>query len=366
MRDYYQQPLKRGELIPKEDIEEIFIKNNNSLDKTCKIFNISYDILHKHTKLYNLKKTKEQILEIRKKSNLQKYGVEFASQLPEKQEKMSKGLRKRYNNKELKTESNEKRNKTMLKKYGIDNPMKLKEVWDKIKKNNLEKYGVEFVTSTKEHKQKVKQSVKEKYGVDNVSQLTNIKNKKLETFKNTFDTPEKLQAYKEKVRQTNLKRYGAPTFAQSKFIDWNKLQEKRYNTLKKNKSFVISKDEKIILQKLKSKFKDVQTNYKSEQYPFHCDFYIKELNLYIEYNGHISHGLHPFSVLNNKDLLLFNKWLKRSQEINFKNKKKDAYKLYLHVWVIRDRKKRKTARENNLNWIEFFSLQEFETWFNKL
>ena len=366
MRDYYQNPLKKGEPIPEDELEYFMVIQNKSLEELETIFNTCRDKINKYRKLYGLKKTKEQILETRKRTNKEKYGVEFASQLPEKQEKMSKGLRKRYDNEELKKQTNEKRNNTMLEKYGVDNPLKSKQVWDKIKKNNLEKYGVEFVTSTKEHKQKIKQSVKEKYGVDNVSQLKEIKNKKLETFKNTFNTPEKLQAHKEKVRQTNLEKYGAPTFAQSKFIDWNKLQEKRYNTLKKNKSFVVSKDEKIILDKLRSKFKDVQTNYKSEQYPFHCDFYVKELDLYIEYNGHISHGLHPFSVLNNEDLLLFNKWLKRSQETNFKNKKKDAYKLYLHVWVIRDRKKRKTAKQNNLNWIEFFTLEEFENWFNSL
>ena len=32
----------------------------------------------------------------------------------------------------------------------------------------------------------------------------------------------------------------------------------------------------------------------------------------------------------------------------------------------KDPLKRKTAKENNLNWIEFFSMKEFENWYNNL
>ena len=345
MRDYYQNPLKKGEPIPKDELEYFMVYENKSIKELEKLFNTSKDKINKYRKLYRLKKTKEQILEIRKKSNLQKYGVEFASQLPEKQEKMSNGLRKRYDNEHLRKQTTEKRNNTMLQKYGIENPLQSKQVWDKIKKNNLEKYGVEFVTSTKEHKQKVKQSVKEKYGVDNVSQAEQIKKKKEQTF---------------------LKHYGSTNYVTSKFYDIEQVQRKRYQTLKKNNTFSTSQQEKIILEKLQSKFTGIKTNYKTKEYPFHCDFYIPELNLYIEYQGHISHGPEPFNINNNEHLILVNRWLLKSQQKNFKNKKKDAYRGYVLNWVIRDRKKRKAAKENNLNWIEFFSLEEFETWFNKL
>lgn len=49
---------------------------------------------------------------------------------------------------------------------------------------------------------------------------------------------------------------------------------------------------------LKEKFNNVKRNYKSELYPFHCDFYIPEKDLYIEYQGHPGHGNEPFDEQN--------------------------------------------------------------------
>ena len=42
-------------------------------------------------------------------------------------------------------------------------------------------------------------------------------------------------------------------------------------------------------------------NIVSDLYPFHCDFYIPSLNLYIEYNGSWTHGKHPFDSLSKED-----------------------------------------------------------------
>lgn len=48
------------------------------------------------------------------------------------------------------------------------------------------------------------------------------------------------------------------------------------------------------------------TQYKSSVYPWHCDFYIKELDLYIEYQGYYTHGNHPFDIYNNEDKVHLN------------------------------------------------------------
>ena len=106
-------------------------------------------------------------------------------------------------------------------------------------------------------------------------------------------------------------------------------------------------------------------SYKSDKYTYRCDFYIPSLDLYIEYQEHPSHGEHEFNVLFNEDLLKFNQWLQRSQEFNFKGNKKNSYKGYLKTWVIRDRKKRQLAKKNNLNWIEFFNMKDFNEWFEQ-
>ena len=50
------------------------------------------------------------------------------------------------------------------------------------------------------------------------------------------------------------------------------------------------------------------------------------------------------------------------QKTHITNLKK--YKNAIDVWTRRDPLKRKTAKENNLNWLEFFTIKDFEDWFN--
>lgn len=35
------------------------------------------------------------------------------------------------------------------------------------------------------------------------------------------------------------------------------------------------------------------------------------------------------------------------------------------MWTKNDVRKRKAAKKNNLNWIEFFTMDEFMSWFEK-
>ena len=133
-------------------------------------------------------------------------------------------------------------------------------------------------------------------------------------------------------------------------------KQKMYETKRKNKTFTTSKPEDIVYKCLSSRFKGVIRNYKTELYPFLCDFYIPELNLYIEYQGHWTHGKHPFENTR-EDNKVIRKW---------KDKNTKFYKNAIEVWTVRDIKKRNTAKNNNLNWLEFFTLSEFNEWFENL
>lgn len=133
----------------------------------------------------------------------------------------------------------------------------------------------------------------------------------------------------------------------------NEFKEKRFNTLVKNNSFNKSIPEEKSYILLKEKYPDVLRQYKSTVYPYHCDFYIPSLDLYIECNYHWTHGGHPYDPLNSEDIKKYNKW---KTIYNFK---------YCETWTIRDVKKRNTAKQNNLNWLEFFSIQELKDWLGK-
>jgi rubrerythrin len=71
-------------------------------------------------------------------------------------------------------------------------PLSKKEVQEKIRKTNIEKYGVENPSSASEVKEKRKQTFLERYGVDSVCRIEEFKEKN-----------------HEKMKQTNLKKYGS-------------------------------------------------------------------------------------------------------------------------------------------------------------
>ena len=77
-------------------------------------------------------------------------------------------------------------------------------------------------------------------------------------------------------------------------------------------------------------FGNVIRQYQDERYPFNCDFYVPDFDLFIEYNGSWTHGGHLYDENNINDIELANKW-KTSTSKYYNN----AYE----TWVIRDRKK---------------------------
>ena len=220
--------------------------------------------------------------------------------------------------------------KSCLKKYGVLNGGCAPETLKKIALTNKKRYGDSCYFKTKDYFNK-----KKKYLLDN-------------NIINVFQLP----TVKDKIRQTNLKRYGVEHNMQSE-----KVREKVYTTKAKNKTFNTSKPEEYIYKKLLSYFPEVLRQYKSEEYPFACDFYIPNLKLYIEYQGSWTHGFRPFKG-SCEDLSVLQRWQERS-------KPRNMYESAINVWTNRDVKKREYAKDNALNWIEFFTLEEFENWFYK-
>ena len=143
-----------------------------------------------------------------------------------------------------------------------------------------------------------------------------------------------------------------------------KLRNSIFKTKKENNSFNKSQEEQKIKKLLLNKFKNLKCQYKSKVYPFACDFYIPSLDLYVEYQGFWTHGQYnhkiygPFDKNNNEHVNLLNIWIDKSKTSNF-------YKKAIHVWTESDPLKRETAKKNNLNWIEFFTMDQFMEWYNK-
>ena len=110
----------------------------------------------------------------------------------------------------------------------------------------------------------------------------------------------------EKIKATTLRKYGTTHISQSKYYKERMqkqradINEKIFATKRKRGTIGNkSKQEDVIYDKLKMKFPTILRQYKSEEYPFLCDFYIPDLKLYIEFQGCWTHGFKPF--LNTKD-----------------------------------------------------------------
>ena len=240
----------------------------------------------------------------------------------------------RYNNKNVYASEygKQKCRETWLENLGVENPFQSEEVKGKIKKTNLERYNSEYSFQSKEIKDKIKNTKEERYGNSNYN---NIK----------------------KARKTNLEKYGVDCILKRedvvKLKNSEENKKKQYNTKKKNNTFNTSKIEQELEIELRKIFPKLKTQYKSKNYPFHCDYYIPELDLYIEYNGTWTHGFHFFDKDNQEDLDKLEKW---------KNKNSKYYNSAIKTWTQRDILKLETAIKNHLNYVVWFNQEQAYEW----
>jgi len=221
--------------------------------------------------------------------------------------------------------------KTNINKYGVSNPAKSNIIKEKTKQTNLKKYGYKCVLQNNIIKEKTKQTNLKKYG-NEYSQRSLI--------------------VKEKIKKSNINTCLSKYYV-SNISKLNEITKKKYNTMKNNNSFNISKPENESYNLLKTKYYNVIRQYKSNLYPFICDFYIPNLDLYIECNYHWTHGKFQYIENDQKCKDKLNKW---------KCKNTKYYNNAIETWTIRDVNKRNIAKENNLNWVEFFDINELKEW----
>ena len=316
----------------KDRLYYFYIILNMSKEETCKAMgytlkripkgtikqNFSRFTLDKKLAEYKIKQSQQQRHFNYKKSVYLKYGVDNTTKLISTQYKMQNSC---------------------LKKYGTTNVYSSEYCKNKIRNTMLHRYGVIAYTKTYEYLQKTKQTDLKKYGVEYHINAPIIRNK---------------------IKKTLIIKYDVDNPSKNKDII-KKIFEKR----KQNGTMVSSKEEEDIFKLLIIKFKEVKRQYKSKRYPFSCDFYIPTLDLYIEYQGHWSHGKRNKEILgpyNSKNLYhkqVLKEWKTKAQNMA-------TYKSAIEVWTKCDPLKRKIASNNNLNWLEFFDMNAFMLWYNSL
>ena len=275
-----------------------------------------------------------------------KYGVENSLKSKEINQKRILTLFSNYNvtvpskSEEIK----EKIRITCENKYGCDSPLQNKEIRKKIENTNILRYGHKTPLANKEY---MKYKLTYLYGVEYATQIPYVKEK-------ISEGTSSINCRKKKEK-TCLERYGVPHISMNEEI-----KNKKIETRRKHNTFNTSKPEEELFLYIKDKFPTVIRQYnKDKRYLFDCDFYIPELDYFIELNGFCSHGDHPFNSNNEDDIDKLNTW-------KLKSKNHPMYKNMIKVWTIKDPEKRECARRNNLNFKEVWSLEEGKEFIDNL
>ena len=238
----------------------------------------------------------------------------------------------------------EKSKQTCLKRYGVEYTGQIKEAKEKSKKTCLEKYGSEYYIGSKDCLEKTIGFSKQNYNVDWFTKSEKIKNKAKETMLRRYGVEYSMQIPKNKEYMSYL-------------MSSYEMQERRYNTMKRNHTFNSSSTEEELFLYIKSRFPTVVRQYKDKnRYPYFCDFYIPELNYFIELQGYYTHGKHPFNPNSNEDLQLIEYYKKKYGE--------DCQPIT--IWSIKDVEKRDCAKRNHLNFKEVWSLEDGKNFVNDL
>ena len=211
-------------------------------------------------------------------------------------------------------------------------------------KHNIQKNGCPF--SNKEIQKKAKQTRIDKYGNPYYSNWDKAKQTNLERYGSTCSFGNK--EVQRKATKTKLKLYGKDYFSNiAKNVDHSKINHSLISRKNRSDYKYQTKIEKRIYKELIKVFPDTIPQYYNEkEYPFVCDFYIPMLNLYIEFNGDAFHNKHPFDNTSEKDL-------QKLEDLKEKSKEKSIYNSIIEVWTKIDPYKRKIAKQNKLNYIEF-------------
>lgn len=290
---------------------------------------------------------------------------------------------------------NQKSKKTLLEETGYDSPCKNPKTKEKMVNSKIKKYGENYGKTITD---KSRKTYKEKTGYDNprknpecIKVIIDTKKSNLKDgetlFSKCFDTLEKNTGYRypsqnpksrEKTRKTWIKNYNVDhpqkfkpiknqtikTFFENRekglhknpWLDENFKNtslQKQYETKRINNTFNKSNKEDELFEVLKSSLNVLIERQKRDltRFPFNCDFYFPNYDLFVDFHGTWLHGEEKFDENNVDHILKLNKWKNEAE-------KKDGKSLWsnaIYTWTDLDVRKYKIAENNNLNYLVFYT-----------
>lgn len=167
---------------------------------------------------------------------------------------------------------------TFIKNYGVDNPLKNKEIKERVSATMQEKYGTRWYCSTDDcqtksriHEQKYHKEIcnkrektnLERFGIIHPSQLESIKNKAIETNIKRYNVPYSSQnpQTRQLSRDTSIERYGFPYAVQNAEI-----HDKNMKNGRKYRDYILPSGKLIQIQGWENKALDILLkNYQEDE-----------------------------------------------------------------------------------------------------
>jgi hypothetical protein len=117
----------------------------------------------------------------------------YGTEMPVNKKELVEERKAKFKDEEFKKQWVEKHRQTSLERYGVEHPMHLKETKERQRQTIQEKYGVDHAMQSEEVKKKTRKTNMERYGVENAAQSPEVR---------------------VKMAQTTLQRYGVEHYNQ--------------------------------------------------------------------------------------------------------------------------------------------------------
>ena len=227
------------------------------------------------------------------------------------------------------------------------------EVKEKIKQTNLERRGVTCNFQDKEVIQKIKQTKLEKYGSETYNNPEKAKQTSLEKY--GTENPAQSEVVQAKMKATCMKNHGVDNI-------WKDRESRKRAKIKSQKSMNKNGNDSSLEDFLENELKirniDFESQYNLDsRYPYFCDFYLKDFDLFVEINGYWTHTDHWFNDIDQNDINKLNEWIEKS-------KIHSMYETAIRVWTNSDVEKRECAKKNKLNYVVLWSKEDIIDWIN--
>lgn len=243
------------------------------IERICPICNNTFSVTYNSDVKATCSRACSVVL--RKRTTLEKYGVEVASQSEHVKQKAIATNMERYgtpshlSNKAVReqirlttlekygtdnvsksSKVKEKIKETFLSRYGVTNAMHLEQSLPKMKETSLDRYGVEHYSRTEEYKSRVSKTNTERYG--HTCSLLNeeVSLKSTETKLLKYGVAHQMQSdeVKTKVRNTNLERYNVDNYSKTSEFKEQQSSRNLINTENVNENFRILRDKDVFQQ----------------------------------------------------------------------------------------------------------------------